>query len=888
MLTFLRSLWYRLSSRFRRRSLESDFAEELRVHREFLEEEARREGLTDDEARHQAALRLGNGTAISEQTRDAWSFGWLDAVSRDARYAARFLRRSPGFTSVAVISLALGIGANAAVFSVVDRLLLRAPAHVSDANNVYAVNVRRIYDPAKPRPFYNGITFPEIFALKETGSSFSAVVPYFAPSRVRLGRGPDAPRIKESPVGAEFFRVLGVRPVLGRFFIDDDARPDTPEHPAVISYGFWKRQFAGARTAIGARLLLSGVEVTVIGVAPAGFTGVEMDAADVWCLLESVAPLRIQPNWKEWDGYSPRAVVRLKEGVPPPTADAEATMILRRLPERSDRRSAVEETVRLGSVLPGRAAAEQPAEVKVSTRLMIAAILVMLAACANLANLLLVRALTRRREIALRLAVGISRRRLVAQLVLESLIIAALGAGAALLAARWGGGALRALVFPQMQWATQPVDTRIMVYSTVCAVIVALLATLAPAIRMTRADVALALRSASPQLAMSTGRWRQGLLAVQVALSVILVVGAAAFGQSLRRAYEFDMGIDVDRLIVTRLFLEDDSLNVAGRRVMFEEAMRRASRVPGVERLSIAEAVPLGGNSVVPVKGPRGDSGFSVVWNVTPDLQQALGFRLIRGRWIEEADTRGNQVAIVTETFARRMFPGSTGLGECARFGADTNPCREIIGVIRDLRTRSIRDEAPMAALLPTAAPELDETSAYLVVRTSGDMGVLQPALHAVLRDVRSDLSTVEMRPLAQLLDTDYRPLRLGTTMFGVFAVLAIILAGVGLFGILAFSVTQRTSELGIRSALGAKAGDLVRLVVGEGLAIVGAGLALGGLASWFASTAVQSLMFNTTVRSATPFLLAAITLVAAALCASAIPAWRAARVDPAIALRAE
>jgi putative ABC transport system permease protein len=405
---------------------------------------------------------------------------------------------------------------------------------------------------------------------------------------------------------------------------------------------------------------------------------------------------------------------------------------------------------------------------------------------------------------------------------------------------------------------------------------------------MTRADVALALRSAAPQLAVSTGRWRQGLLVVQVALSVILVVGAAAFGQSLRRAYEFDMGVDVDRIIVTRLFLENDSLNAMGRRAMLDEALRRANRLPGVERASIAESVPLSGNSVYQVRVPRGDSGFSVVWTVTPDLQQTLGFRLVRGRWIEDADTRGSPVAVVTEAFARKMWPGANALGQCARFGADTNPCREIIGVIRDLRTRSIREEAPMAALLPTANPELDELGAYLVVRASGDRKVLHASLHNVLRDVRSDLSTVEIRPLSQMLDTDYRPLKLGTTMFGVFALLAVILAGVGLFGILAFSVAQRKSELGIRSALGARAGDLVRLVVGEGLAIIGVGLALGGLASWYASAAVQSLMFNTTVRSVTPFVLAAIVLAAAALCASAIPAWRASQVDPALALRAE
>jgi predicted permease len=887
MFTFIRSLWFRLRSRVQRRSLEAEFADELQVHRELLEEDARRSGLSDDDARRAAALRLGNRTGIREQARDAWSFGWLEAAMQDARYAARFLRLSPGFTAVAVVSLALGIGANAAVFTVVDRLLLRPPPHVVEPGNVFAVNVKRISNPARPRPFYANMMFPEIFALQEAGRSFATVVPYTAPALWRLGRGPDAPRIKGSMVSGDFFKVLGVRPVAGRFFSPDDARPDAPERSAVISYAFWERQFARAQGAIGTRLLVSGVDVTVIGVAPPGFTGVEMDAADFWVPLESVAPIRIQPNWKEWTGFGAKAVVRLKEGTSPSTADAEATLILRRLPERPQS-APTEETVRLGSVIPGRAVADQPAEVKVSSRLVIAAALVLLAACANLANLLLVRALGRRREIALRLAVGISRRRLVGQLVLESLIIAAFGASAALLAAKWGGGALRALVFPQMQWATETLDRRVLLFSMACAVVVALLATLGPAIRMTRSDVALALRSASPHLAMSTGRWRQGLLALQVALSVLLIVGAAAFGQSLRRAYEFDMGVDVDRVIVTRLFLEEDSLTRAGRRAMLDEASRRALRLPGVQRVSIAESVPLSGNGVTRVSVPGRDSGFSVIWSVTPDLQQTLGFRLVRGRWVQPDDARGNPVVLVTETMARRLWPGMEAIGQCARFGADSSPCREVIGVIRDLRTRSIREEAPMAALLPTAEPDLDELGAYLVIRTSGDPRAVQPLLHTALRDVRPDLSTVEVRPLAQLLEYDYRPLRLGTAMFGVFALLAVVLAGVGLFGILAFSVAQRTGELGIRAALGARTANLVRLVVGEGVAIVTVGLLLGGLVSWYASVAVQSLLFNTAVRAAAPFAAAAMLLGAVALCASAIPAWRATRVDPAIALRAE
>jgi predicted permease len=883
---FLREMRYRVRSLFRRRALEAELEEEMALHRELLAEDARRAGVSGAEARRLAAVRFGNATGLRERSRDWWSFGWLEAVTQDVRYAGRFLRRAPGFTIVAVLSLALGIGANAAVFTVVDRLLFSPPPHVVDADGVFSVNVRRIYRPGENRPFHDGLMFPEVLALRESASSFAAVVPYTAPSRVRLGRGPDAPRVKESMVAGDFFHVLGVRPVVGRFFTADDLRPDATERSGVISHGFWERHFSASPGAVGARLTTSGMEFVVVGVAPPGFTGVALDAADVWVPLEVAAPVRIEPNWKTWDGFGARAVVRLREGVGASVASAEATAILRRLPEERP----VEETVELGSVIPGRTPAEQPAEVKVAARLAIASALVLLAACANLANLLLVRALTRRRELALRMAVGISRRRLVGQLVAEALLIAAVGAGLALIAARWGGAALRALVFPQIQWASATLDHRVLIFSTLCGTVVALLATVAPAIRMTRSDVATALRSAAPQLTQSTGRLRRGLLALQVALSVMLIVGAVAFGQSLRRAYAFDMGIDLDRVVVARLFLEEDSISAAGRRAMLEEAARRARRLPGVERVALAERVPLAGNAVMPVSVPGHDSAqFAVVWEVTPDLQPTLGFRLERGRWILPEDTRGAPVALVTVTMARRLWPGDDAIGTCARFGSAAEPCRIIVGVVRDLRQFSIRDEAPMAALLSTREADLSRAlSAYVVVRTSGRPEVLVRDLHEAFRDLRPDLATLEIKPLAQALDRDYRPLRLGTAMFFSFALLAVMLAGVGLFGILAFSVAQRTGELGVRAALGANVGDLLRLVLGEGMAIVAVGFVLGGAFTWYGSPMIDALLFDTSARTAAPYGVAAAVLGVVALVASAVPAWRATKVDPAIALRAE
>jgi predicted permease len=427
-------------------------------------------------------------------------------------------------------------------------------------------------------------------------------------------------------------------------------------------------------------------------------------------------------------------------------------------------------------------------------------------------------------------------------------------------------------------------------FALACAVSVALLATIAPAIRMTRADVSKALRSASPQLTMSTGRLRQGLLVLQVALSVVLIVGAAAFGQSLRQAYEFDMGVDLHRVVLARLFPEGDSMTTAGRRAMLEEAARRARQLPGVEQVTLAERVPLAGTAFSRAWTAGGDSDFVANWDVTPALIATVGFRLVRGRWLQAEDVQGDASSVlVTETMARRFWPAATVLGECVRLGTASSPCRTVVGVVRDLRTRSLREDAPLAALVATDEPDLSSAlAAYLVIRTSEGAPPMTARLHETFRDVRPDLASIEIRPLVEALESDYRPLRLGSTMFGAFAVLTVILAGVGLFGILAFSVAQRTSELGIRSALGARTGDLVRHVMGEGIGIVGVGLVIGGALSWYAATSVEALLFNASVRSAVPFAAATAVLGLAAIVASAVPAWRASRVDPAIALRAE
>lgn len=896
MFESLHELWFRIRSRFNRDDLDAELAEELRAHAEFLEEEAIRGGASRDEARRAAANRLGNMTNIREATRERWSFGWVEALLQDTKYAFRFLRRSPGFTIVAVLSLALGIGANATVFTVADKLLFSAPAHIKNSKELLTVNVRRAYVGSAP-PMFRGMTlFPEYFALKEQSKSFAEIALATSVERVRLGRGPLAPRIKESMVTPNFFGTLGVQPHRGRFLLPDDDVPNKSEYPAVISYGFWKRQFGGADSVIGARFTTTDIHFVVVGVAPDQFTGADIDAVDVWVPLGAVAPERISAAWKTSTGGWPKMLVRLRPGVPASAAEAEATVIVRRIPDKPGLLPA-EETVALGSVIEARGPGDQSAEVRVSTRLVIASVLVLIAACANLANLLLVRALTRRREIALRLAIGVTRRRLAAQMLIEALIIALAGAIAAFIAANWGGTALRQLVFPELQWGATAMNVRVFMFSVLCGTAVALIATIAPAIRMTRADVSLALRSAAPQLTSSTGKLRQSLLALQVALSVLLIVGAAAFSKSLNEAYKFDMGIDVDRLATVRFAFESDSLNAVSRLSTLEEAAERVRRIPGVERAAVAAQLPLAGATNWVIRIPErelSDRDFAVSWEVTPDMLPTIGLRLTRGRWFDAGDVGSGMISpvLMSEYGARTLWPGVDPIGRCVRLGRDaTEPCHPVVGVIKDLRSRSLHDEVGISMLIGAAKPDVNKRFAgYVVIRAKQNVDVatlIQPSRTALL-NLRNDISNITAKPIASALDSDYRPLRLGAVTFGSFALLAVLLSAVGLYGILSFSVTQRTGEFGIRSALGARASHLVSSVVREGMAMVVVGMVIGMALSWYASTAIAALLFQSSARDAAPYVCALVVLGLVALAASIIPALRATRVDPATALRAE
>ncbi len=896
MIERFREILFRLRSLVRRGELEVELEEELRVHRELLAEDAERRGILPEEAQRLAAVRLGNASVIRERSRAWWSLGWIESAVQDVRYALRFLRRSPGFTAVAVLSLALGIGANAAVFAVLDRLLLRPPPDVANPERLVSIAVQRTYAPDQVQPYSTYLSFSEIFSIGESATALDSVVAYTSPSLKRLGRGPDALRIKESIVSGDFFKVIGVRPALGRFFIPDDDRADAPDHAAVISYGFWQRQFAGSFDVVGERFNTSGVDWVIVGVAPRGFTGVETDAADVWIPLgAAVATGRLPRDWKKGI-YGGNAFARLRKGATVAHAGAEATLIVNRVtwprgydPGKTRGQGWLDHPgPRSGRAVTRGAGLDATGDRRA------AGVDRRVRQCGQPAPRACVVAQARDRACAW--PSGSRAGRLVSQLMLEALLLALAGTLAALLGARWAGGALRHLVFPTTTWSGGPIDARLVAFAALAAAVVAMLAGVVPAIRFTRSDVALELRSSAPQLTRSTGHVRQALLVLQVALSVVLVVGASVFAQSLQRALDTDVGMDLDRLIVARISLESDTQSVAARTDMLEEGARRIALVPGVERAVVTPMVPF--TEATPWPPSRFPGSTARPWaapirramGARPDVISTLGLRLRSGRWIDDAEWRsGAHVVLIDDALARKLWHGASAIGRCIRLGADTSPCLDIVGTVGNLYDRSIRHDPVAAAIVPPSGRGLGSFfKGEILVRTTGSADRFVSPVRDALRGLNPDLATLDVKPLAAALDYEYRPLRLGTTMFGSFALLALLLAGVGIYGLLAFGVAQRAAEMGIRAALGARSGQLIGLVAREAIVDCAIGLVIGVTLSWFAARSVEKLLFDTSVHSAAPYLISIAVLGTVATLASIVPARRVACVDPVKALRAE
>jgi len=876
-----------------------------------VEELVERRGLTPEAARAEALRRLGGAPSVEDVHQRLLAAAQrredrmrlrerLGTIADDLRYALRQLRRSPGFALAVAATFALGIGANATMFGVVDRLLLRPPAHVREPERLVELGARwrwendtmtqKSFPYVTYRALRRGLVGPDVEEVAAT--TYSA-------GDFPVGRGERARSARGMLVSASYFPLLGARPALGRFFLPDEDVEPVGAPVAVIGHGYWQRAFGGSPAALGRGLEIGTRRYTIVGVAPRGFTGVELGAVDVWLPISSAEGLRF--GGAEWATTRRstwiRVFARVAPGVPRERVEARATAI--NLEAGEPRMPGMGATIAAIPLVASIRAVTQGVTARVAGLLGLVSGLVLLIACANVANLLLARALRRRQELAVRVALGASRARIVRPMLAESLLLALLGGAAALLIAQWGGALLRVLVFGDLRWEGSPVDGRVLAFTALAATLTGVAAGLIPALQASRLPPSAALASGAREAGERHPRTRAVLVAAQAALAVVLLVGTGLFVRSLDNLRELPLGMQPDRVLLATMDLRLLGLTMRETDAMFRRMEERVRALPGAGPAAVAVTVPGRGSYGTMVRVPGLDSvpvppgGGPFVNAVRPGFFAAMGTRILRGREFTEADESSRaRVVVVNETMARLAWPGQDALGKCVRVGSDTAPCAEVIGVAENSRRQDWVEGEIFHVHLPLSQAPDWMAARLLVVRPAGGGGRYPERLAADVRRAMQtaapDLPYAEVRPLETLYASELRPWRLGATMFGAFGALAVLLAAVGLYGVMALSVAQRTRELGVRIALGARGGDVVRLVVRQGVRLVAGGTVVGLAAALGAGRWVEALLFRVSPRDPAVYGGVVLLLLAVGVAACLVPSWRAARVDPAVALRAE
>jgi predicted permease len=811
----------------------------------------------------------------------------LEGWSQDFRQAARGLLREPRFALFVAATLAVGVGANAAMFGVADRLFLRGPGHV-----VAPEDLVRLYLRLDDRTVLGKRTTPWIpyrtaEAVREEVRAFAGLALYRTEEVLVQVRSDTRP-LRVSSVDRHYFRTLGTTPALGRFF--DGGSEDVSEDVAVLAHRVWVSDFAGDPSVLGRTIAVEGRTYTVIGVAPEGFTGPSLEPVDVWLPLDPA--ITDNRNW--------HVVGRLRPdqagAAGAEAAAAEADAIHRRTdPGRFF------QWARNGRIIAAPLAyddnAAEPAEATISKLLWAVAALVLLIGVANVVNLMLARLTRRRREVAVRLALGVGRWRLARLMLSESLVLAAL-AGLASLPLAYGAGSLvRRVLLPQVGWSSSPLDWRVLGLTVLVALASALLVGLMPIWHASRTDVADGLRSGERAGGRRRASLHLSLAGGQVALSAVLLLGAGLFLESFRTIRVTDLGVDAGEVTaVTLRALEPNAIPSPSEREwsLYRRALDVVADDPDVAAAAASLGLPFlynfGRSIVVPGIDsiPALPGGGPYLSAVTEGYFDAVGTSIVRGRDFTAAELSGGEpVMVVSGSMARRLWPGRDALGECVRVGDETSPCSRVIGVAEDVHRVGYREPPSMQYYVPLA-PNSDFGGMSLVLRLRGRGAGALERIRSRLRRLDPAIAYVETQTLERVLDPQVRPWRLGAWVLGMAAVIALLVSLAGVYGVLSYLVEQRRREIGIRIALGATGAGIRGLVVRRGLGATALGLALSvGLVA-AAAPWVQPMLFETSVLD--PLVIGAVSavLLAASVSACLLPANHASRVDPAVCLKEE
>jgi predicted permease len=880
MIRFLREALNRFRSFFRKESLDRELDVAMASHIETAVEENVRRGLPLEKARRHALVQFGGTPQASERHRESRGLPWLDVLTQDLRFTFRTLRRERGFAIVAVLILALGIGANVAVFSVVNTILLN-PLPFPAAHQL----VRIIEKNPKSGESSKTYTADATQDFQQQNRSFQSVSGYFAftgPDNFKLMGGDQPAPVTGILVAEGFFQTLGVNPSAGRLFRSEEfvqhAQP-----VALLSYPFWKRQFAGDRSIVGRTIDLNRTAVTVVGVLPDTF-----DFGSVFSPGAKVDLFRpyIMDDFRE-DGNDLALIGRLKPGVTMAQAQSEADQLFPQLyfehkhPDYG--KGYTGHLTELKEYVSGK--------LRRSLVVLWCAVgLILLIVCVNLSNLLLARAAARSKEFALRGALGAGRGRLVRQLLTESVVLSAAGA---VLGSALGFAAISylahqgSIALPLLSMLR--VDGAVLAWTLLIAVGAAVFFGLAPGLRISSGNLQETLKDSGQGLSASRkhDRMRSALVITDVALACVLLVGAGLLLRSFLRVLEVELGFEPSRAASISVDY-DDGRNVATRTAIWQEVVRRASLIPGVEAAGITDNLPMSRNRSWGIKAKGGDYDGGkfqgvFVYIVSPGYLKSMGMRLMEGRDIDWADLSDNRdVVIINETVARKLWPGQDPIGRKALAGGTE---ARVIGVIADVRETSAEDDAGWQMYLP-ATKKFGPEGCYLVVRSKLPPSTLAGSVRRTLRQINPGQPATEFKLIQNLVDHATSPRRFFFLLVSIFAGLGLLLATLGIYGVISYSVTRETQQIGIRMALGATQERVLFSVIWKTLRLAFIGISAGVVASLVVARLIASLLFGTAPNDPQTFAAMVALLGAVALLAGYLPARRASRIDPIIALR--
>jgi putative ABC transport system permease protein len=826
----------------------------------------------------------------------------MHAILQDLRYGARQLTRSPAFTIVAALTLAIGIGANTALFSFAHAVLGRPLPQIGHPEGLVwfaPTDVR-----GGPRALM--LSYPDFLDYRDSTRAFS-LASAIGNGQFSISSGGEPARVRGALVGGDYFAMLEVRPQLGRPLTRDDDRADVTQPAVVISDHLWRERFDASPTAIGTPMTVDGKRLTIVGVAPAQFNGAEhSERIDLWIPIAYAGT--ILPGFEHFltqrGTWWLTGMGRLASGVSATQASAAMATVAARL-ALVDSVEHGHMTARVLPVTSGLAPNDGNDIAPIAALASTVTLLVLLIACANVSNLLLGRAVARRREIAVRLSLGAARGRIVRQLLTESLLLAALASGIGFLMATWATDLLAAMIPAPIDVTP---DSRVLGFTLAIAAFTGIAFGLVPAMNATRRDVTAALKDSAPGSDRSRRRLQRGFVVAQISLSLVLLVTAGMFLGGLYKASKIDMHFDAtDNVLAASFDIGMQGYTAERSTVFLDQVSERVRALPGVEAVSFTNQVPLGERHIgtdVTIEGnadastnagvsrgvqlSHGSSLEVYESTIRPQYFRTIGIPIEKGRDFTAADRTGSEpVVIVSEDFAHEAWPNGDAIGKRLSMNGDKGPFMTVVGIAREALTMGLSERRrPIVYIPQTQHPKV--TDLTLLVRRNGVAADLGVPVRKIFRELDRDLPVYDIQSLAQYRHDRGAESRMGSSLLTIFGSLAMLLATIGVYAVMAFTVTQRTREIGVRVALGAARTQIMQLFVGEGLRLASIGVVVGILLSAAVAKALSATFFGITVTDAVPFAAGAIVLAAAAVAASWIPARRATRIDPMAALRSE